>query len=249
MYWANFPQIFLAMLLILVISVLAILVVVFAMELDYTMGIILLVLLLLVLLPLFASFYGMAAEAVKTGKTSLGTLFSTLKKKVVTLLGIQIASALIILLPLLVAIVIILGFSAVSSSLDPPVSLVIVIIATLAAFALSFALSILLLLALPSAVCDNTDIMRSLRNSITIAKQNLGSLFALWLTYTVLGGILGLIPLVGTIVTLFLISPMMDIAITDFYLKNRVQAAEKTAKKPAKATAKTKAKTKAKTRP
>jgi hypothetical protein len=236
LYWANFLQIFLAMLLILAVSIISILIMGFVMELDPIIGVLLSVALLLVLMPFTASFYGMAAEAVKTGKTSLGTLFSTFKKKAVTLLGIQIASVIIAMLPLLVAIVIILGFSAVSSSLDP-LSLSIAIVAALAAVALS----ILLLLAVPSAVCDNTGVIRSLKNSFAIVKASPGSLFAIWLIYTVLGAILSLIPLLGSVLTLIIIGPMMDIAITDFYMKNKVQKTKTTAKKPAKAAAKTKA--------
>lgn len=262
LYWANFFQIFLAMLLILAISFILILVMGFAMEMDALTGIILLAAVLLVLIPLGASFFGMTAEAVKTGKTSIGTLFSTFKQKAVTLLGIEIAGAVVTMLPLIVAFVAVLGVSAVSSSLDI-FSLIVIIVAALA----SVALSILLLLAVPSAVCDNTGVVQSLKNSFAVAKANLGSIFVLWLAYSVLSVVLSFIPIVGSIIVLFLISPMMDIAITDFYMQNRAKPAgavakpapeispeapkprpkpaAKTAKKPAKKAAKTRAKTKA----
>ena len=259
LYWANFLQIFLAMLLILAVSILLIVVMVFAIEIDTTIGILLSVVLLLLLTPFSASFYGMAAEAVKTGKTSLGTLFSTFRGKAVTLLGVQLASMALMLLPILVVLAISMGFASLGIISLGIISLAIILVAVL----VMFVVSILFLLALPSAVCDDTGVIQSIKNSFAIVKANPGSLFAVWLTYIVLSLVISLIPILGTIVSLFLISPMMEIAITDFYMRNKAKpagAAKAPAKTPAEApkspaktgteaavkATKTKAKTKAK---
>lgn len=244
LYFANFVQFFLAMLLVMILFIVGVFVVVFVMKINYIIGFILSLIMILVMLPLFASFYGMAAEAVKTGKTSLGTLFSTFKEKWMLILGIEIASVVIILIPGLAAIVLTSVISLLSLVLES-LELLSILVAILAILA-TVVLSILLLLAIPSAVCDNTGIEQSIRKSFAVVNSNPGSLVAIWLFYSIVGAVISAIPLIGTLIYLFVISPMTCIAFTDFYLKNKTKKTAGASAKNTKKTAKTAAKPKAK---
>ncbi|NYZ76945.1 hypothetical protein H0O02_01365 [Candidatus Micrarchaeota archaeon] len=219
-FWSNFFSFFGAMLLLVLVLAVLIVVASFAMAANYGLGLILVLLAIAAAAVIRASIYGMAAEALKKGKTSIGTLFSTFREKWATLLGIEIASAVIIALPLLLLLLVAGGLPT-SSSYAPAFTGSVSIIVILCIVVLAVIIAVLILLAIPAAVCDGTGVIQSLKASFGVAKSHFASLFAMYVTFTIIGGVLGLIPVVGTIAVLLLIEPLATVAFTEFYLKSK----------------------------
>jgi hypothetical protein len=189
------------------------------------LGAILLLLFMLAILPLSASVYGMALEAAKTEKTKIGTMIDTFKEKWPTLLGIEVVTVIIVVLPLLIAMLFTVPMAVMSafsqnSSASAFTNLASIPI-LLFAIIVMFIISIFFCLAVPAAVLEGTGVLDSIKLGISVAKSRFLSLFAVVFVFAIISAAVGWIPVIGALIAAFLISPAQAIALMLFYMDSK----------------------------
>ena len=152
--------------------------------------------------------YGMAFEAIKR-KTKISTLFRIVKEKWFIFLKIII----------LMGIIYGLFFTFLIIILSPLLSYSLLIFDVLF-FLLLTLFSVFFMLVYP-AVVDKNEILNAVRVSIERAKKYYVELFGLLITFIIISIILSFIPILGTIITYFVISPLFIISVVQFYKKNK----------------------------
>jgi len=159
-----------------------------------------------------ASLVKMYAEALK-GKTSLSTLFKTIKKKFRTILGANILVGLIMLCIFGLAFVPLPSMSATNAFFILPLFIIGTVIAVL--------ISLLFKFTNQAIVIDNCLAIPAIKKSISVAKANYIQLLALIVIFVAISILVGFIPYINFILNWLLISPIAEISFTALYIAKR----------------------------
>lgn len=154
----------------------------------------------------------MYAEALK-GKTSLSTLFKTIKKKFWTILGANILVGLIMLCIFGLAFAPLVTLSSMSATnvfFVLPLFVVGVVIALL--------ISLLFKFTNQAIVIDDCLAVAAIKKSISVAKANYIQLLALIVIFVAISILVGFIPYINFILNWLLIVPIAEISYTSLYI-------------------------------
>jgi hypothetical protein len=149
--------------------------------------------------------YGMAVQALR-GRTNYKTMVKASKRNGITGVLTTILTSLMSFF-LLVFLILGLGFIF-------PAGAIIGIF-------LFFFIVILFSLILPGIVVDQLNSIESIKASVKIVKKNYIEMLSLILFYGILSLIINMIPMLGTIVFIFVLTPMVWISLVMFYKRNK----------------------------
>ena len=165
-------------------------------------------------------YIGLAAEALKK-KTKLSTLFDTVRKRWVSLLGTEILKGIITLF--LFAPALFFGLPQLQIAEDGSFAVgswsllcVAILLAIVAAF-----VSLLFVFNAYAVVLDKTTAVGGIRKSFEFVRKTYISLLALVILLAIitLGG--SMLPIIGTLIALVFIGPFTILTLTSFYLSKK----------------------------
>jgi hypothetical protein len=150
--------------------------------------------------------FGMASEGLR-GKTRVNTMFRYTKK-----LGLRglAASFVIMGVGIILLIIFVLGIGLILQAVGAIIGIII-----------SSLIMMLFVLTFPGIVVDQLGVIKSIRTSVSVVKENYLELLALLLLYGIISLILSIIPVLGTLIVIFVISPMVWMSLIFFYKINR----------------------------
>lgn len=164
---------------------------------------------------------GIYADALKGRKAEMETMFSLAKEKFWTAIGSSAIVCTIVIaigLALIVPTAIILAGNIAAATL----ALLVEVIA-LVLFALLFSLRS------PAIVVGNLNAVDSVKSSYAIVKANYLEFLSLTLILVVISIIVSVLPVLGVILSIFLVQPLMDASYTAFYMEKAGRPAKKVA--------------------
>jgi len=150
--------------------------------------------------------YGMAAQSLRV-RTKVDTMFKVSKKLGLTGIFTSIVVGIIAIL-LLVALV--GGLSLAFPGTGPIIGMISFLL-IMVFFSLTF----------PGIVVDGLGVVKTIDRSFNIVKKHYFKIFGLLLFYGVVSIVITLIPIIGSLITAFVISPMMWISLVAFYKRNK----------------------------
>jgi len=150
--------------------------------------------------------YGMAEQSLR-GKTRVETIFKVSSKLGFT--GI-ITSIIVGIITFILAVILIGGFAIVVQATGAIIGMIIFLLILLF-FSLTF----------PGIVVDKLGAIKTIDRSFKIVKKHYFKIFGLLLFYGVIGIAIALIPIIGSLIVAFVISPMMWISLVAFYKRNK----------------------------
>lgn len=165
-------------------------------------------------------FIAMAGESLSR-KTKLKTLFDTVRKRWMSLIGTEILRTIIIMFLFVPAILFFIPFLydlaisslTVSSWLFLAVAVLLAIIAVFA--------SLLFRFNVYAVVLDKTSAVDGIRRSFAIVRRNYLSALALVVLLGFISLVAVLVPILGTVVVLLFVQPFIILSLTSFYLSKR----------------------------
>lgn len=161
---------------------------------------------LLVCVFLTTGIYGMAAQSLR-GKTRVETMFEVAKKRGIT--GV-LNSIVVCIIALVLLIVLVAGLG-----MALPISGFII------GMILFFLIMIFFSLTFPGIIVDGLGAIESIEKSFNIVKKNYFKIFGLLLFYIIVGIVVSFIPILGALISLFVITPMLYISLVFFYKRNK----------------------------
>lgn len=186
------------------------------------------------------------ADALK-GKAQIGSLFSTAREKFWSILGANVLRGLI-LLPLfavlLLPLLLMLFATSFSSSAytsmmgSPSVNFyqqalgnIGIMLWLLLGFIAFFLIALLFTLADWAVVLGNLGAAESVKKSYAVVKENYLELLALAAILAVISFAVSFVPVLGGLINFFVVTPLMGLAYTAFYMEKTGMAKEPAAKK------------------
>ena len=151
--------------------------------------------------------FGMAAEALR-GTTQFKTMFSAAKEFGIT----GVTTSIIVCLTALILMFIFIGV----------LGIIFPVIGSVVGFILSLLIMVFFSLSHPGIVVDNLGPIETIQKSINITKKNYPDVFALLIFYTAISLALIFVPLIGQIITYFVLMPMFFISLVFFYKRNKI---------------------------
>ncbi|MFZ3077414.1 MAG: hypothetical protein WA139_03105 [Candidatus Aenigmatarchaeota archaeon] len=168
-----------------------------------------------------AGYVKMLADSLK-GKAEISTIFETAKEKFWTILGANILTLLIVsalALVLLVPPFLIMASSSIETS---DVSGIFAVLGALLWFFAGLIIFILAVLPFTlveqAVVIGNHGVVDSVKKSFSVVKGNYLQFLALVVILGVVSGVVSLVPLMGDLINLFVVTPIMLLSYTIFYL-------------------------------
>ena len=186
---------------------------------SLSVGIAVMLIGILITIALQVGVVKMTVEALK-GRTKVSTMFSTAKKKGITAIATYILA--LVIAGAVFGVFALLGFAAgvtagfVMLGLGALVALVVLIF-----FAFMY----------QAIVIDNAGPVDALKLSFNFVKTNFLAVIALYVLYIVAAMILGLLPVIGTLLTMAVVAPVFLMALTAMYMDKKRR---KGLKRPAK---------------
>ena len=169
-------------------------------------GIIFFVLALVVMIALSTGIAGMAAESLKK-KTKVKTMWKIAKKRWQTAIGVSVVV-------FIVAIVLLAVIFSLSAFMGGVTGFVLGAI-------IYYLVMILFTLTTSIVAVEKFGAIKCVERSVKIAKKNYLKVLTLTAVYVIINLLVSLIPFVGSLFSSFVIAPMMQISLVDFYLKNK----------------------------
>ncbi len=160
----------------------------------------------LVWLYLKTGLYGMAAQSLR-GRTKVDTMFKVSKKLGLT--GI-FTSIIVGIIAILLLVVLVGGISLTFPGTGAIIGMILFLL-IMVFFSLTF----------PGIVVDRLGVVKTIDRSFNIVKKHYFKIFGLLLFYGVISIVIALIPIIGYLITVFVVSPMMWISLVAFYKRNK----------------------------
>lgn len=185
-------------------------------------GGIMLIVAMLVIWALGAGLIRVFADALK-GKARLEAMFSAARKKFWTVAAANLIVAVFVILLYAAALAVSLLLSGASSLLFMAYFFILMIPIVLAA--------ILFSLANQAIVIDDCSAVDSIRKSVSIIRKNYLQFLGLVVLLILLTMLVSFVPILGSLINFFVMTPLTALAYTAFYMKNSRAERRKTAAK------------------
>ncbi|MEM5785377.1 MAG: hypothetical protein QXN00_01580 [Candidatus Aenigmatarchaeota archaeon] len=169
----------------------------------------------LVGLILFVGYIRLCADSIK-GKASLSSMFSVAKENAITTIITSIILS-IILTILFAPLTILLSASLIAT----PTNLMNIGITALIGSIITYLIIILFALSFHGIAIDNLGPIETIKKSISIVMKNYILVLLISIIYLILYTVINFIPLIGSLISLFVIIPMCLISLTAIYLEKR----------------------------